>query len=174
LPPSQCLWQRIWGKRILNTSIGGITCALSQKAQTLIEVPRFSPTTQKCSRCNAANKIEFGDRLYHCEQCGLLIDRDLNAAINIEKEGVPTVRREFTPADTLANTLKEYLNSIRTSEQAWWLKQEALNSVVDNNRRPPLFHSPHPDSRYDDLPNRLQTNLKLVQKRWKSVIAVSS
>ncbi|MHB2036167.1 MAG: hypothetical protein ACYCPW_05425 [Nitrososphaerales archaeon] len=43
---------------------------------------------------------------------GLVIDRDLNAALNIEKEGVPTVRRELTPADTLASTLVEYFNSI--------------------------------------------------------------
>ena len=51
------------------------------------------------------------DRIYECVHCGLVIDRDLNAAINIEKEGVPTVRRESTPADTLAATLAEY-NSI--------------------------------------------------------------
>ena len=46
------------------------------------------------------------------QKLGLFIDRDLNAAINIEKEGVPTVRREFTPADNLPATLVEYFNSI--------------------------------------------------------------
>ena len=56
--------------------------------------------------------MNLSDRIYECIHCGLVIDRDLNAAINIEKEGVPTVRREFTPADTLASTLVEYFNSI--------------------------------------------------------------
>ena len=31
-----------------------------------------------------AYKTEL-DRVYHCEQCGLVIDRDLNAAINVVK-----------------------------------------------------------------------------------------
>ena len=105
-------WQRIWGRRILNTSIGGITSALSQKAQTLIKVQRFNPTTRKCSQCGAVNKTGLDDRVYHCRQCELVLDRDLNAARNIEHEGVPTVRRELTPADTLANTLTEYFNGI--------------------------------------------------------------
>jgi len=105
-------WQRIWGKRILSTSLGGITSALESKARTTRKVPRFVPTTQKCSRCDSRNEMNLSDRIYECIHCGLVIDRDLNAAMNIEKEGVPTVRRELTPADTLASTLVEYFNSI--------------------------------------------------------------
>jgi len=101
-------WQRIWGKRVLGTTLGGITSALQQKARTPRKVPRFVPTTKKCSRCDARNEMNLYDRIYQCVHCGLFIDRDLNAAINIEKEGVPTVRRESTPADTLAATLAEY------------------------------------------------------------------
>jgi putative transposase len=105
-------WQRIWGRRILSTSLGGITSALEKKAHTPIEIPRFVPTTQECSKCNARNETNLDDRIYECIQCGLSIDRDLNAAINIEKKGVPTVRRESTPGDTLASTLMEYFNNI--------------------------------------------------------------
>jgi len=96
----------------MNTSLGGITSPLEKKAQTPKKVVRFVPTTLKCSRCNGRNETNLNDRIYECIHCGLVIDRDLNAAINIEKEGVPTVRREFTPADTLAATLAEYFNSI--------------------------------------------------------------
>ncbi len=105
-------WQRIWGKRILSTSLGRITSALERKAQTLEEVKVFVPTTQECWRCGTGNKTGLNDRIYSCASCWLVIDRDLNAAINIEKRGVPTVRRELTPADTLASTLLEYFNSI--------------------------------------------------------------
>jgi len=79
-------------------------------ARTPRKVPRFVPTTQKCSRCNTRNETNLGERIYECVHCDLVIDRDLNAAINIEKEGVPTVPRELTPADTLTSTLLEYNN----------------------------------------------------------------
>ncbi len=104
-------WQRIWGKRILATSLGGITSALERKAQTLRKIDRFIATTQTCSQCGTKNKTDLSDRIYRCVNCGL-IDRDLNAARNIEKEVVPTVRRELTPVDTLASTLVKYFQSI--------------------------------------------------------------
>ena len=123
-------WQRIWGSRILNTSIGGITSALLKKAQTLIEVPKFIPTTQECSQCHERNETKLENRIYLCKYCGFSIDRDLNAAMNILNKGlemrglqrVPAVRqsegRELeegkTPADTDASTINmlEYVNSI--------------------------------------------------------------
>jgi putative transposase len=107
-------WQRIWGRRVLNTSLGGIISALEKKAHTPRRVNSFAPTTQKCSRCNARNQVTLADRSYACAYCGLVMDRDLNSAKNIEKEGggVPMVHRELTPADTLASALLEYFNSI--------------------------------------------------------------
>jgi putative transposase len=105
-------WQRIWGKRIFHTSLGGITSALEKKAPTPRKVHRFNPTTQECSQCGARNETNLEDRIYRCIHCGLVIDRDMNAAINIEKEGVPTVRRELAPADTFASTLMKYFNSV--------------------------------------------------------------
>lgn len=81
-------WQRIWGRRILSTSLGGITGALEKKARTPTKVPRFLPTTQECSQCSAKNDTNLYDRIYECIHCGRSIDRDLNAAINILNEGV--------------------------------------------------------------------------------------
>ena len=127
-------WQRIWGKRILSTTLGGITSALETKARTLRKVPRFVPTTKKCSRCGARNQINISDRIYECIHCGLAIDRDLNAAINIEKEGVPKVRREFTPADTLAATLVEYFNSIPYVRASMVVETGSLALVVEDSR----------------------------------------
>ncbi len=47
-------------------------------------VDRFYPSSKKCSMCGCINKdLNLSDRVYKCD-CGLVIDRDLNAAINLE------------------------------------------------------------------------------------------
>jgi len=47
----------------------------------------FEPTTQKCSRCGAYVRKSLADRIHNCPICGLVLPRDLNSAINIEKFG---------------------------------------------------------------------------------------
>jgi putative transposase len=47
---------------------------------------RWEPSSKRCSRCGWIDAdLSLADRVYHCEQCGLLLDRDLNAAINLEQ-----------------------------------------------------------------------------------------
>ena len=47
---------------------------------------RFFPSSKKCSSCgNIKKDLKLKDRIYKCESCGLQIDRDLNAGINLEK-----------------------------------------------------------------------------------------
>lgn len=41
------------------------------------------PSSQLCSNCGYRQKI-FSQKVYNCPQCGLSIDRDLNAAINLK------------------------------------------------------------------------------------------
>lgn len=48
-------------------------------------------TTQECSRCGNAVPKTLSDRWHYCPYCGLSIDRDLNAAINILKRALSTV-----------------------------------------------------------------------------------
>ena len=55
------------------------------------------------SRCGWINhELKLSDRLFICKSCGLVIDRDLNAAINIRNIGLIKVgldRPEFTPVE---------------------------------------------------------------------------
>lgn len=52
-----------------------------------MKVDRFFPSSKKCSSCDEMKKdLKLMDRIYACE-CGLRIDRDLNAALNLQKEG---------------------------------------------------------------------------------------
>ena len=41
-------------------------------------------TTQKCSGCGETVKKSLAVRIHHCDSCGLVLDRDHNAAINIK------------------------------------------------------------------------------------------
>ncbi|MFX1509795.1 MAG: RNA-guided endonuclease InsQ/TnpB family protein [Promethearchaeota archaeon] len=47
--------------------------------------PRFYPSSKRCSRCGLIkNKLSLSTRIYQCKNCGLEIDRDLNASFNLE------------------------------------------------------------------------------------------
>lgn len=47
-------------------------------------IPRTYPSSKKCSRCGQIKrKLKLSDRIYVCDNCGLVIDRDYNASINI-------------------------------------------------------------------------------------------
>ena len=47
-------------------------------------VDRFYPSSKTCSQCGKIKKdLKLSDRIYNCS-CGLSIDRDLNASINLK------------------------------------------------------------------------------------------
>lgn len=52
---------------------------------SLIVVDRFYPSSQICSNCKHKQKMPLKERVYNCPECGLKIDRDLNASINLEQ-----------------------------------------------------------------------------------------
>jgi len=83
------------------------------------EIDRFEPTSKKCSKCGWLNHdLTLNDRIFKCEQCGLEIDRDLNAAINIKNVGLEKIlwgTQEFTLGE---------IGNYRTSVQCQSLSQE--------------------------------------------------
>ena len=51
-------------------------------------VDRWYPSSKTCSNCGTVKaKLPLSERVFHCDACGLSMDRDLNAAINIEVAG---------------------------------------------------------------------------------------
>lgn len=47
-------------------------------------VDRFYPSSKKCSNCGFIKpKLKLWERVYHCENCGHVQDRDENAAVNL-------------------------------------------------------------------------------------------
>ena len=54
-----------------------------------IQADRFYPSSKTCSDCGTIKKeLKLSDRTYRCPVCGLEIDRDYNAAINLMKYNV--------------------------------------------------------------------------------------
>lgn len=50
----------------------------------LVEVPTFYPSSKTCSCCGCIKRdLKLSDRIYKCNECGLVIDRDFNASLNL-------------------------------------------------------------------------------------------
>ena len=49
-----------------------------------LQVNRFYPSSKRCSGCgNIKRNLKLSDRIYRCDCCGLTIDRDYNASLNL-------------------------------------------------------------------------------------------
>lgn len=71
---------------------------------------RFYPSTLLCSGCgHKKESLPLSERVYCCEACGLVIDRDLNAALNLVAwarltMSLPGVPRNVTPAEPMSDS----------------------------------------------------------------------
>jgi len=55
---------------------------------------RFYPSSKTCSGCGSKKPLRLSERTYICEECGLIIDRDMNAALNLASLVENDVNRE--------------------------------------------------------------------------------
>jgi putative transposase len=59
----------------------------------LLIAPRDFPSTKRCSRCGwVAPTLPLSQRVFRCEACGLEVDRDLNAALNLRRYGLAALK----------------------------------------------------------------------------------
>ena len=84
----------LWGRKVSDLGFGGFMSILEwvafKRGKYVIKIGRFEPTSQVCSGCGQRHKLTLRDRVLKCD-CGLVIDRDHNAAINIQTVGASTV-----------------------------------------------------------------------------------
>ncbi|MFE9170590.1 RNA-guided endonuclease InsQ/TnpB family protein [Streptomyces kebangsaanensis] len=78
---------------ILDAGWGELLRQLRYKCEwygrTLVIVDRFFPSTRRCSTCHAKGpKMDVSVRTWACAECGVVHDRDVNAAVNIRDEGM--------------------------------------------------------------------------------------
>lgn len=66
-----------------------LRCQLEYKSEMhgreLLVADRFYPSTKTCSSCGTVRSVALSERTYKCSVCGLILDRDVNAAINLSK-----------------------------------------------------------------------------------------
>lgn len=111
-------WQKMWGRRVAWSAIGGIMSDL--KSHTPVPpVGRFVSTTGRCSRCHeplpsVKGLAGLSARVVECPNCGLIIHRDVNGARVIEYEALSAEHTAVYRKEALASTrsLLRKLNEI--------------------------------------------------------------
>lgn len=97
-------------KAISNTSFSMFRSMLEYKCnwygKELVVIDRFYPSSKTCSKCGWKKEdLTLSDRVFKCENCGIEIDRDLNAAINIQRVGVDILYNR-TQRDEVTNLVE--------------------------------------------------------------------
>ncbi|MCI1423885.1 MAG: transposase, partial [Lachnospiraceae bacterium] len=60
-----------------------------------VKIDQWYPSSKTCCHCGSRkDDLTLSDRLYICPVCGNIIDRDLQAAINIKEEGLRLYHQE--------------------------------------------------------------------------------
>lgn len=79
--------KKLWGRKVSDLSYYTFQSMLTYKSvkhgKKVIKIGRFEPSSQICSNCGHRQKLGLDERIYVCLDCGMTMDRDTNAAINI-------------------------------------------------------------------------------------------
>jgi putative transposase len=82
--------QKLWGRKINDLGFANFIDIIQTQTKkylnkSVLFIDRFFPSSKMCSQCkNLKADLSLQDRVYNCLVCGLNIDRDLNAALNIK------------------------------------------------------------------------------------------
>ncbi|MCU4981749.1 transposase, partial [Bacillus cereus] len=80
-----------FGKSVADNAWGMFTTFLAYKlneqGKQLVKIDKWFPSTKTCSSCGNVKNMSLSERIYTCI-CGVNIDRDYNAAINIKNEAI--------------------------------------------------------------------------------------
>ena len=99
--------KRLWGRKVSDLSFATFLEVLStvatNKGKLTHFIDRFYPSSKTCSNCGYMNQeLSLKDREWDCPSCGIRLDRDRNAAINIHRVGASTLKlgdvRQAQPA----------------------------------------------------------------------------
>jgi putative transposase len=79
-------------------------------------IGRFEPSSKMCYRCKAVKRVlSLGERLFVCNACGHIADRDINAAKNINQLG--QALPEVTPVESRALVMVPIMTKLISRKQ---------------------------------------------------------
>jgi putative transposase len=83
-----------------------ITTECSDRDTQLVTIDRFYPSSKTCSACGAVKaKLPLGTQVFDCDYCDLILDRDVNAARNLEQQLLEALYRMSPGYDRRHETL---------------------------------------------------------------------
>jgi putative transposase len=106
-------------RHIADVGWGGVLAQLAYKTSwsdgsVLVSADRFFPSSKTCSHCGTARaKLALSERVFACDTCGLVIDRDLNAALNLAQMAQQNAQGEGRLKCYVARTGRETQNARR-------------------------------------------------------------
>ena len=123
---------------ILETNFGEFRRMLEYKARwynrRIVFVDRFYPSSKTCNHCGCVNKeLTLNDRQWVCPQCGRLIERDYNAALNILDEGLRIIGCSTPESKLVENTTADEPtgnSSLKSSDSVKQEVNKAQNSTL--------------------------------------------
>jgi putative transposase len=84
----------MWGRKVSDLGFASFMRILGwvafKRGKQVVKIDRFTPTTQNCSGCGRRPHLTLRDRVLNCD-CGLVINCDHNAAMNIKTAGTSVV-----------------------------------------------------------------------------------
>jgi len=88
--------KKLWGRKVgdlsFSTFLEILETVAKNKGKTIHFVDRFYPSSKTCFDCGYHNKeLTLKDRIWDCPNCASRLDRDLNAAKNIQREGASSL-----------------------------------------------------------------------------------
>jgi putative transposase len=83
---------------------------------------RFYPSSKRCSQCGHIQAtLDLSERVYICDHCGLVIDRDLNAAINLEQLTTGSSPERYACGESVSPGYQAVLVEAGTEQQSTYV-----------------------------------------------------
>lgn len=92
--------KKLWGRKVSDIAWNQFVSILEwhclKAGSKLVRVDRFFPSSKMCSVCGHIHEgLSLKDRTWVCPKCGAVHDRDINASVNIEREGLRIFSEQY-------------------------------------------------------------------------------
>jgi len=99
--------KELWGRKVSDLGFSGFVSILEHVAQKegkeVRKIERWFPSSQMCSGCGEKYEdLSLEERVWECEECGSVHDRDRNAAQNVLERAFSSVEAGVRPSGAAA------------------------------------------------------------------------